>query len=229
MAKKCIKQLMGPLADSQINISPIFYATYVDLYGPLTIFVPGYAKVTRRSNKKPYEGYLMVFACVSTGTVNIQLIEGKTTSAVLDGFSRLFSEVSVPKIILPDEEGSFMKALKEGEIEVQDLAGTLERQKGITFSTCPPQGHYQHGRVERRIGLIAKCLEKSGMQHERNTATGWMTIAKVVEREINSVPLGYLQHQRDGNRALLRILSPNSSWLQIVLARLVVSLLSQTS
>ena len=37
-----------------------------------------------------------------------------------------------------------------------------------------------------------------------------MTIAKVVKRELNSVPLGYLQHQRDGNSALLRILSPNS-------------------
>ena len=36
--KKIIEQLMGPLADSEITISPIFYYCYVDMWGLIKIF-----------------------------------------------------------------------------------------------------------------------------------------------------------------------------------------------
>ena len=38
---------------------------------------------------------------------------------------------------------------------------------------------------------------------------GWQTIAKTVERTVNSVPLGYLYHRRDGVGSILWILTPN--------------------
>ena len=31
---------MGPLADSQVTISPVFYCCLVDLWGPITAYVP---------------------------------------------------------------------------------------------------------------------------------------------------------------------------------------------
>ena len=34
---KYVKQLMGPLADTQLTISPIFYFTYLDMWGPITV------------------------------------------------------------------------------------------------------------------------------------------------------------------------------------------------
>ena len=40
------------------------------------------------------------------------------------------------------------------------------------------------------------------------TATGWQTIAKAIEREVNSIPLGYLHHQGSLN-PLLRVLCPS--------------------
>ena len=36
--KNIIEQLMGPLTDSQISISPIFYSCYMDMWGPIKIF-----------------------------------------------------------------------------------------------------------------------------------------------------------------------------------------------
>ena len=152
---------------------------------------------------------MMVMGCVVTGTVNCQIIEKKDTEAVLDGLTRFFCETSVPKICYPDQDGALMKALSEGEISILDLQGRLHRERGILFETCLPQGHYQHGRIERRIKMLQESLERSEIRLTASaTATGWQTIAKVIENEVNSIPLGYLHHQGSLN-PLMRVLCPS--------------------
>ena len=210
--KKLLRQIMGPLADSQLTISPVFYYTLVDLWGPLTSYVPGYEKlgVTRATADKSYNVYIMVFVCAATGTVNCQVIEGKTAEYCMDGFNRFFCETTVPKIVFTDAEGGLLKALKEGEVDLMDMAGNLMQNQGIVFTTCVPQGHSAHGKVEKKIHLLQQALETSGIRNSRCTATGWMCIAKLIERSVNSIPIGYLYHQSGGNNALLRILTPNN-------------------
>ena len=152
---------------------------------------------------------MMVMGCVVTGAVNCQIIEKKDTEAVLDGLTRFFCETSVPKICYPDQDGALMKALNEGEISILDLQGRLHRERGILFETCLPQGHYQHGRIERRIKMLQESLERSNIRLTASaTATGWQTIAKVIENEVNSIPLGYLHHQGSLN-PLMRVLCPS--------------------
>ena len=211
LQKKMLKQIMGPLSDSQVTISPVFYFTVVDLWGPLASYVPGYEKlgVTRSTADKSYNIYIMVFVCVATGTVNTQVIEGKDTGFCLDGFNRFFCETTVPKIVYTDEEGGLVKALREAEVDIIDLAGNLSKV-GIQFHTCTPQGHYAHGKVEKKIHLLQQSLERADFRNSRCTATGWMCIMKLIERQVNSIPIGYLYHQAGGNNALLRILSPNN-------------------
>ena len=41
-------------------------------------------------------------------------------------------------------------------------------------------------------------------------ATGWQTIAKLIERAVNSTPLGFYYHQTGGQNPLLRVLTPNN-------------------
>ena len=207
LRQKYVRQLMGPLSDTQLCISPIFYATFIDMWGPLVIYCPGYEKRTR-NRQQQYEVHVLVMACAVTRAVNCQIIEKKNTGAVLDGLNRFFHEVCVPKICYPDKDGAIMKALKEGEIDVLDMQGRLHRERGIYFETCLPQGHYQHGRVERRIRMLQESLERSDMKKSRCTATGWQTICKAIEHEVNSVPMGFLYHQGSAN-PLLRVLCPN--------------------
>ena len=151
---------------------------------------------------------MLVMACAVTGAVNCQIIEKRDTGAVLDGLNRFFHEVCVPKVCYPDKDGAIMKALREGEIDILDMQGRLHRERGIYFETCLPQGHYQHGRIERRIRMLQESLERSDMKNSRCTATGWQTICKAIEHEVNSVPMGFLYHQGSAN-PLLRILCPN--------------------
>ena len=210
LQKKLLEQIMGPLSDSQLTISPVFFYTLVDLWGPLTAYVPGYEKVTRSTSDKPHQIYVMVFACGATGTVNCQIIEGKDTGFCLDGFNRFFCETTVPKIVFTDEEGGLVKALKEAKVDIADLAGNLSTQRGIQFQTVVPQGHSAHGKIEKKIHLLQQSLERSGIRNSRCTATGWMCIMKLIERSVNSIPIGYLYHQSGGSNPLLRILTPNN-------------------
>ena len=212
LQKKLLKQVMGPLADSQLAISPVFFYTLVDLWGPLTSFVPGYEKlgVTRATADKSYNVYIMVFVCAATGTTNCQVIEGKSAGYCMDGFNRFFCETTVPKIVYTDAEGGLLKALNEGEVDLVDMAGNMKLNNGILFETCVPQGHSAHGKVEKKIHLLQQALDRSGIRNSRCTATGWMCVAKLIERSVNSIPIGYLYHQSGGNNALLRILTPNN-------------------
>ena len=212
LKKKYLEQMMGPLADSQISISPVFYFSLLDLWGPIRTYCPGYERTgyTRGSvaYAKHYEVYFMVVACVVTGAVNVQVVEKKDTGAILDGLSRFFNECCVPKVMLPDADGALMEALRDGIIELSNLEGTLSVEHGIHFEPCLPQGHWEHGRVERRIRMLQESLDRSGLKGTRCHATGLQTIAKAIERQVNDVPLGLLeQSTRSGN--VLRILTPN--------------------
>ena len=209
MQKKVLEQMMGPLSESQISVSPVFFYTLVDLWGPLRSFVPGYEKVTRSTLDKPHEIYILVFACCATGTVNCQVIEGKDAGYIMDGMNRFFMETTVPKLIYSDEEGGLVRALKHGRVDLVNLTGTLSRQRGIRFETVVPQGHSGHGRIEKRIHMLQQSLEKSEIRSSRCTSMGWHTLAKAVERTVNSVPIGFLHHNSGGINPLLRILTPN--------------------
>ena len=101
---------MGPLSDCQLSISPVFYYTIMDAWGPLKAYVPGYQKATR-AGSKTYVVYMVVFGCAATSTINCQIMEGtKDTNSVLDVLNRLFHEACVPKICFIYKDGAVMKA-----------------------------------------------------------------------------------------------------------------------
>ena len=187
-----VKQVMGPLSDQQLSVSPIVFFSFADAWGPLRAYVPGHQRNTRSGNKT-YDVYMLVFGCAATGTINCQMMEGgKATDNVLDALNRFFSEACVPKIMYIDKDRALVKALSEGELELLSNDGVLSVEKGIRFETCPPQGHNVHGRIERRIGMVQVAFERSGLKGFKLTGLGWQTIAKKVEFEVNLVPLGYL-------------------------------------
>ena len=134
---------------------------------------------------------------------------GKNTDCVLDAFNRFFSEACVPKVCLPDKDGAVMKALTEGEIDIIGRDGVLARQRGIYFETCLAQDHSAHGRIEARIKMVQQSLERSNIRMDKMRTMGWQTLAKIIERDVNNIPLGYLQHDTDLG-PLLQVLTPNS-------------------
>ena len=207
--KKYMEVSMGKVTECQASISPVFYFTQCDMWGPLKCYCPGYERSTRRD--KSYDIYILVFSCIATGAVNLQVIEGKSTEFVLEGCSRFFHETSVPKILFPDDDGALTLAFSRGEIDIRDLSANLYKTRGILFEKCAPQAHSSHGKVERAIRSLQLSFTRSGAPACRLTATGWMTIAKGIEREFNDTPIGFLLDKSTvGGNPLLRVLKPST-------------------
>ena len=205
---KYVRQIMGPLSDQQLSVSPVFYYCYADAWGPLRAFVPSHQRNTR-SGDKTYDVYMLVFGCASTGTVNCQIMEGgKNTGNVLDALNRFFVEACVPKIFYVDKDSALLKAISEAELDVFSVDGVLSRERGITVQTCPAMGHNAHGRIERRIRMLQEAFDRSEMKRFKLHGLGWQTLAKRLEHDVNSIPLGFLTHRED-TAPLLRILTPN--------------------
>ena len=108
-----------------------------------------------------------------------------------------------------DQDSAFLKSMSEVEFSFTDAEFQLQREYGIEFVTCPVAGHVQHGQVERRIRTVQESLEQVGLKTRRLHARGVQTILKLVENQINNMPLGYSFSNDQDNSGILKIISPN--------------------
>ena len=90
----------------------------------MTTYCPGFEKKTRARQQK-YKLHMLVLGCAGTDTINCQNIEKNNTGTILDGLSRFFNEVCVPKICYPDKDGAIMKSLEQGDISILVMLGRL--------------------------------------------------------------------------------------------------------
>ena len=63
----------------------------VDMFGPCYLYVPGHSMATRTKKVIDVKVCVLVFACPTTKMVNLQVIEGNTADAVVEGVTRLCS------------------------------------------------------------------------------------------------------------------------------------------
>ena len=214
---RCIKKRkqfldlsMGPISDEQLVLAPAMWIAMCDVYGPVDVYAPGFSMKTRNRKEVQAKVYVLVFCCPVTKVVNMQVIEGKSVEAFAEGFTRLGCEIGLPSYVFADQESALMKLLKEAEVNILDLQYYLYKEvKGIQFKVCPVSGHNFHGLVERRIRTIQECLDECEMKTKRLHATGVQTFCKIVENNLNNLPLGYSYGRGNENSPLLKLICPN--------------------
>ena len=207
--RKHIEAVMGPVSGHQLTISPPFYAAFCDLYGPLDIFVPGHEKETRNRKVVRAKVHIMCFVCPVSKLINLQVIESKSADGVLEGLTRLGCEHGFPKFLILDQESSFMKAVKDAEVCLKDLQFRSYKEHGIICEVAPVSGHNFTGLVERKIRTVQDAFQKIDLENKRLHATGLQTLAKLVENDINNVPLGFSYGRDADNTPLLKLITPN--------------------
>ena len=207
--KKFLEVSTGPAGEHQLTIAPPMFACQADLFGPLSVYVPGFSKQTRNRPTLSSQVWVIVFACPVTRLVNCQVIEKSDASAIIDGVTRLAADYGFPKYLMIDKDSAVMKALREAEVCLRDLQHTLYIEKGVIFTTCSVGGHNEHGHVERSIKSIQELLADAGIANKKLHATGLQTLLKLVENNYNSLPLGYSYDRSMTNTPLLRIITPN--------------------
>lgn len=85
--KKFMQQLMSPLSDHQLTVAPPHWATQMDLFGPVTLYVPGRERETRSRPVMTYKAWVLVLICPVTKLSNIQVLEMSDASGILDGLT----------------------------------------------------------------------------------------------------------------------------------------------
>ena len=209
LRKRHLDVAMGPVGDEQLIVAPPFWVTMCDMFGPCKIYVPGHSMATRGRKEIDVKAWILVFICPTTKCCNLQVIEGKSADAIVDGINRMACEVGVPSFVLSDEDSSIIKVLKEAEIDVKNIDMLVHKERGIRFRICPVQGHNMHGAVEAKIKSVQECLEKSDIANLRLHALGLQSMAKLVENELNNLPLGYAYGRDENNSPLLKLIFPN--------------------
>ena len=207
--KNFLEMSTGPVGEHQFTIAPAMYACQVDLFGPVTVYVPGYSKVVRGRPALASQVWVMVFVCPVTRLVSCQVIEKSDNSGIIDGVTRLAADFGFPKYLMVDQDDAIMKALRESEVSLRDLQHSLYSEHGVIFTTCPVGGHYVHGHVERTIKSIQEMLDSCGVKTKRLHATGLQTLLKLTENNYNSLPLGYKYDRSLTNTPMLKIITPN--------------------
>ena len=120
--------------------------TWTDL--PYSVFVPGHERETRNTKVLNAKFYIMSFACPVSKLINLQVIESKSTDGVLEGLTRL------------EQESSFMKVVKEAEVNMKDLGLRCYKEQGIRCEVAPVSGHNYTGLVERKIKTVQDAFKK---------------------------------------------------------------------
>ena len=199
----------GPIPEENLTIAPPFWVAMCDLYGPCHIFVPGHAHKTRHRSVVEAKCYVFVTVCPVTKLVNLQVIESKSADGILDGITRLVCEVGVPTLMLVDQDSGVMKALREAECDIKNLDMKVHKEKGMRFKTCPVSGHNYHGLVEVKIRTVQECLATCDLDKLRLHATGLQTLCKLVENDMNNLPMGFSYARDANNSPLLKLIFPN--------------------
>ena len=207
--RKFLDIAMGPIQDHQLAVCPPFHTAFLDLDGPYTIYVPGFERETRNRKTLATKNYIMTFVCPVSKAVNLQVIENKEADGVCEGLTRLGCEQGFPKFLVLDKESSFMKVVKDAEIDLQDVALKCWREHGIKFQTAPVAAHNFNGLVERKIRSIQEAFEKMELKQMRLHSTGLQTFAKCVENLLNNLPLGFAFGKDATTTPLLKLITPN--------------------
>ena len=209
LRKKFLEVSMGPISHYHFSVSPLFWVTQADLYGPVIHYVPGRERSTRNRPALDCKAYVFVMVCMVTKCVNMQVVEQKDVGGISCALTRLGCEVGMPKLFLIDKDSGIMATLKDAEVEMLDASLTVFKEHGVRFETCPVAGHNAHGLVERKIKTAQELLERSGFASMRMHTTGLQTTVKLVENMMNNTPYGFSFSRGQGNNKLMKLISPN--------------------
>ena len=180
---KRLEAAMGKQHESRMLIAPAFYATQVDLFGPMEAF----CKHGRRAVIKVYG---IVFKCPTTLAVASAVMDDYSTASFLDGFFRFAARYGLPNKLYIDSGSQLMSACRNAEFSLADITKTLNGGHNIhlEFEVCPVGSHNAHGAVERQIREIKKLMHTvcSGIKLD---VLRWETVLTWICNELNSIPL----------------------------------------
>ncbi|XP_061430896.1 uncharacterized protein LOC133357120 [Lethenteron reissneri] len=181
---------MADLPADRLSVEPPFTSVGIDVFGPWTV-------ISRRTrgglaNSKRWA---VLFTCMSTRAVHIEVIESMDSSSFINALRRIFAIRGPAKQLRSDCGTNFIGACKELKINTENIEDDSVRKylsdQGCTWIFNPPHSSHMGGAWERMIGIARRILDSmlcdvgsTRLSHEVLT-----TLMAEVSAIINSRPL----------------------------------------
>lgn len=153
-------QKMADLPADRLTPEPPFTSVGLDVFGPWTI-------MTRRTRGGGADSkrWAMLFTCMSTRAVHIELIETMSTDSFINALRRFFSIRGPAKLLRSDRGTNFIGACKELDINTDNTTvRNYLQEKGCSWVFNPPHASHMGGSWERLIGVARRILDAMLLQ-----------------------------------------------------------------
>ncbi|XDV22790.1 hypothetical protein PO909_027607 [Leuciscus waleckii] len=156
-------QKMADLPEERLSPSPPFTYVGLDVFGPFSVS----ARRTRGGHAES-KRWAILFTCMSTRAVHIELKESLDTSSCINALRRFFAIRGPVKQFRSDCGTNFVAASKE--LGFSKLMKEPEMQEYLTNCSCswefnPPHASHMGGAWERLIGVVRRILDSMLMQY----------------------------------------------------------------
>ncbi|XP_044136507.1 uncharacterized protein LOC122928083 [Bufo gargarizans] len=148
-------QKMSNLPADRLASDPPFTHVGLDVFGPWNI-----SSRKTRGGSAESKRWAVLFSCLSTRAVHIEVIESLSTSSFINALRRFFSIRGPAKLIRSDRGTNFIGACKELKIISTDSeTGSYLQDQGCTWTFNPPHASHMGGAWERMIGVARRILD----------------------------------------------------------------------
>lgn len=187
LRKKPLEQLMGQIPNLRVATGcPTFTNTALDMFGPVHI---------RLNRKTLTEAQVIIFTCMTTRAVHLELVTDRSSDTFLMAFRRFASLRGHPNTCWSDCGTNFIGAQEYlNEIkkswDIEQIKDTLTEEFNcdVKWEWNVPTASHQNGVVESLIKSVRQALNAT-CKDQAYTEEQWRTFLAEVSYIINGHPL----------------------------------------
>ena len=181
---KPIPQIMADLPKERVTPNlPPFTNVGVDAFGPYQV----------RNYRSVHKRYGLVFTCMSTRAIHLELVQSMEAESFLNAFRRFVARRGLPKKVFSDNGTNFVKGehdLRKAFLgHCKTILSLYGVDRGIEWSFIPPLAPHMGGTWERMVGIVKKILKGVLSCAVRLSDEVLMTLLCEVENIVNNRPL----------------------------------------
>ncbi|XP_046666600.1 uncharacterized protein LOC124358342 [Homalodisca vitripennis] len=187
---KTTQPQMGVLPSDRVRPCRPFSNTGTDISGPV------YIKASKRRNSPTSKGYIVIFVCLATKAVHLEVVTDMTSEAFIAAFKRFISRRGIVTNMYSDNGTNFVGAERELR-ELQDLFTNEEHQRRIVEESTahlikwhfiPPRSPHFGGLWEAAVRSVKHHLKRV-VANASLTFEEFYTTLTMIEACLNSRPL----------------------------------------
>ncbi|XP_073714235.1 uncharacterized protein [Misgurnus anguillicaudatus] len=183
------EQKMADLPVDRLSTDPPFTYVGLDVFGPWSV-------VTRRTRggQSNSKRWAVIFTCMSTRAIHIEVIEAMDASSFINALRRFFAIRGPVKQLRSDCGTNFIGASRELQLDSTCAYKSLESylsEQGCTWVFNLPHSSHMGGSWERMIGVSRRILDAMFLQFRSKQLTHEVltTFMAEVTAIVNSRPL----------------------------------------